>query len=134
LLKCKRFGAQLVERWRGDCGPSSPREIFQAPDGEKDPAYSERSGLRFQQWVLDTCLRPYDQNWLNYQQEMALRHTSVKKNKTDQVDSAPMIHLRHILAFNAVMSDPAIMKPLLATKGHSASEVESMHRAWSKSL
>jgi hypothetical protein len=28
--------------------------------------------------VLDTCFRRNDQDWLNYQQEMALRHTSVK--------------------------------------------------------
>jgi len=96
--------------------------------------YSERSGLRFQQWVLDTCLRPYDQDWLNYQQEMALRHTSVKKNKTDNVRSAPTIHLRHVIAFNAVLGDPNIIKPFLAKNGHSASDIEKMHQAWSKSL
>src|SRR5947209_7329984 len=72
-------------------------------DGQKDARYSETSGLRFRQWVLDTCLRPYDQDWLNYQQEMALRHTSLKKNVTDQVESVPTIQLRHILAFGAVV-------------------------------
>src|SRR5947207_13334628 len=77
---------------------------------------------------------PYDQDWLNYQQEMALRHTSVKKNKTDNVRSAPTIHLRHVIAFNAVLNDPNIIKPFLAKNGHSAAEVEKMHQAWSKSL
>jgi hypothetical protein len=125
----------LVEKWRSVIAahPHLARYSLR-PDGQKDPHYAEASGLRFQQWVLDTCMRPYDQEWLNYQQEMALRHTSVKKNKTDHVESAPTIHLRHIIAFTAVMNDPGILKPFLAAKGHSTEEVESMHRAWCKSL
>ena len=43
------------------------------------------SNLRFQQWIQDTCLRPYDQDWINYQHEIALRHTSLKKNKVDTI-------------------------------------------------
>jgi len=125
----------LVGKWR-DVIAAQPHlaRYSQRPDGQKDPRYSEASGLRFQQWVLDTCLRPYDQDWLNYQQEMALRHTSLKKNKTDGVQSAPTIHLRYIIAFTAVLNDPKIIKPFLAAKGHSAAEVERMHQAWSKSL
>src|SRR5256714_8073941 len=125
----------LVEKWRAVIAEHPHLAKYSLrPDGQKDPRYSEVSGLRFQQWVLDTCLRPYDQDWLNYQQEMALRHTSVRKNETDHVKSAPTIHLRHIIAFNAVLSDPHIMKPFLAKKGHSAADVETMTCAWSKSL
>ncbi len=51
-----------------------------SPKEEAIPEYSERSGLRFQQWILDTCFRPYNQDWINYQEEIALRHTSLKKN------------------------------------------------------
>src|ERR1041384_7991721 len=85
---------ELVEKWRAVIA-SHPHlaSYSQRPDGQKDAHYSEASGLRFQQWILDTCLRPYDQDWLNYQQEIALRHTSVKKNKTDKADSAPTIRL-----------------------------------------
>jgi hypothetical protein len=54
---------------------------------------------------------------LNYQQEMALRHTSLKKNKTDNVQSVPTIHLRHEIAFTAVLNDPTIIKSFLAAKG-----------------
>src|SRR6185437_5866049 len=87
--------APLVEKWRAviSAHPHLARYSLRL-DGQKDPHYSEASGLRFQQWVLDTCFRPYDQDWLNYQQEIALRHTSVKKNKTDNVQSVPTIHLR----------------------------------------
>ncbi len=126
---------ELVGKWREVIAAQNHLARYsQKPDGEKDARYSERSGLRFQQWVLDTCLRPYDQDWLNYQQEMALRHTSVKKNKTDNVRSAPTIHLRHVIAFNAVLGDPSIIKPFLAKNGHRAADIEKMHQAWSKSL
>ena len=79
-------------------------------------------------------MRPYDQDWLDYQQEMALRHTSVKKNTTDNAQSVPTIHLRHIIAFGAVITDPNILKPLLAKSGHGTAEVDRMHQAWSKSI
>lgn len=53
----------LVEKWRAAIA-SHPHlaRYSQRPDGQKDPRYSEASGLRFQQWVLDTCQRPYDQD------------------------------------------------------------------------
>ena len=124
----------LVGKWREAIAAHPHLAKYSLrPDGQKDPRYGENSGLRFQQWVLDTCFRPYDQDWLNYQQEIALRHTSLKKNKTDHVESAPNIHLRHIIAFGAVVTDPEILKPFLE-RGHSASDVEKMYRAWSKSI
>lgn len=100
----------------------------------KDPHYGEASGRRFQQWIIDTCRRPYDQAWLDYSQEIALRHTSLKKNATDRVESAPYIPLRHIIAFAAVINDPNILKPFLSTGGDDAAAVEAMHRAWCKSI
>lgn len=126
---------ELVEKWRAVIAahPHLARYSLRT-DGEKDPRYSEQSGRRFQQWVLDTCLRPYDQDWLNYQQEIALRHTSVKKNKTDNTESVPTIHLRDVVAFAAVINDPNIIKPVLAAKGHSAADVERMHQAWCRSV
>ena len=96
------------------------------------PTTQTKSGLRFEQWVLDTCFRPYDQDWLNYQHEIALRHTSLKKNTTDGVDSTPYVPLRDIIAFIAVMNET--IKPYLSAKGHTAEDVEKMHRAWTKSL
>ncbi|HLJ33492.1 MAG TPA: protoglobin domain-containing protein, partial [Ktedonobacteraceae bacterium] len=65
-------------------------------------------------------------------QEIALRHTRLKKNTTDRVESAPFIPLRYILAFAAVINETT--KPYLAAHGHEALEVEKMHRAWCKSV
>jgi hypothetical protein len=125
----------LVEKWRAaiSAHPHLARYALRL-DGQKDPHYSESSGLRFQQWVLDTCFRPYDQQWLNYQQEIALRHTSIKKNKTDNVQSATTIHLRDIIAFTAVIADPDIIKPFLAANCHSTPDVDRMYQAWRRSI
>ena len=123
----------LIETWRGVIA-KTPHLARHTKDTNGQPIsqYSERSGLRFEQWILDTCLRPYDQDWLNYQQEIALRHTSLKKNAVDHVQSTPYIPLRDIIAFTVVMNET--IKPFLASKGHSSEEVAKMHRAWCKSL
>jgi hypothetical protein len=123
----------LVKHWRAILAshPHLARYSL-SPQGQPIPHYSNDSGLRFQQWVLDTCQKPYDQDWLNYQQEIALRHTHLKKNKTDGVDSAPFIPLRYLLAFAAQINETT--RPFLAAHGHSAQEVDKMHQAWCKAV
>jgi Protoglobin len=96
------------------------------------PDYLAKSNLRFRQWILDTCFRPYDQDWLNYQQEIALRHTTVKKNVTDGVQSTDHVPYRDIVAFVAVLNET--IRPYLAARGHSEEIVTKMHQAWQRSL
>jgi hypothetical protein len=124
----------IVAHWRSGIIASIPHLARHSRnlDGQALPEYLARSNRRFEQWILDTCLRPYDQDWLNYQQEIALRHTSVKKNRTDQVKSTPYIPLRDIITFITVMNDT--IKPHLAAKGHAVDEVEKMHKAWRNSM
>lgn len=126
--------AQIVHHWRGTIIAGIPNLARHSctPEGDPIPEYLANSGRRFEQWILDTCLRPYDQDWINYQQEIALRHTSAKKNKVDGVRSTPYVPLRDVLAFIAVINET--IKPHLAAKGHSAEEVDKMHRAWCKSM
>ena len=125
---------QIVEYWRSGIIANIPHlaRHSRTPEGDPIPDYLAKSNLRFQQWTLDTCLRPYDQDWINYQQEIALRHTSLKKNKTDAVESSPYVPLRDIIAFIAVMNET--IKPYLAVRGHSVEEVEKMHGAWCRSM
>jgi len=124
---------QLVEKWRGVIAETPHlAKHSRGPDGKAIARYSENSGLRFQQWILDTCFRTYDRNWLNYQHEIALRHSRLKKNKTDGVPSTAYVPLRDVLAFTAVIN--GTIKPSLAAKGHSAAEVDKMHNAWCKSV
>ncbi len=125
---------QVVLHWRSGIIASIPNlaRHSRTPEGDPLPDYLAKSNLRFQQWILDTCLRPYDQDWLNYQQEIALRHTSLKKNKTDEVRSTEYVPLRDIVAFIAVINET--IKPYLSAKGHSPADVDKMHQAWCKSL
>lgn len=125
---------QIVEHWRSGIIAGIPHlaRHSRTPSGEPIPKYLSQSNLRFEQWILDTCLRPYDQDWLNYQQEIALRHTSLKKNQVDGVESTPYVPFRDIAAFVAVLNDT--IRPYLAAKGDTAEEVEAMHRAWCRSL
>jgi len=125
---------QIVEHWRAGNIAGIPHlaRHTRTPEGGPIPEYLAKSNLRFEQWILDTCLRPYDQDWLDYQQEIALRHTSARKNLVDGVRSTPFVPLRDIIAFVAVMNQT--IRPYLAAKGNTAEEVEEMHRAWCKSL
>jgi hypothetical protein len=125
---------QVVEHWRSRIIASIPNlaRHSRSPEGNPLPNYLAASNLRFEKWILDTCLRPYDQDWINYQQQIALRHTTLKKNKVDGVQSTPYVPLRDIIAFLAVMNET--IKPYLAAKGHSNEDVDGMHRAWCKSM
>lgn len=125
---------QIVNHWRSGIIAGIPHlaKHSRSPEGAPDPFYLGRSNLRFQQWIKDTCLRSYNQEWLNYQQEIALRHTTARKNQVDGVQSTPFVPLSDIIAFVAIMNET--IKPYLAAKGHQAADVDRMHQAWCKSL
>jgi hypothetical protein len=125
---------KIVAHWRSGIIASIPHlaRHSRTLGGDPIPEYLAKSNLRFQQWIVDTCTKPYDQDWLNYQEEIALRHTSLKKNQTDGVYSTPYVPLSDIVAFVAVINET--IKPYLASKGHSLEDVEAMHLAWCKSL
>jgi hypothetical protein len=123
----------LVDSWRARIAaqPHLAKWFF-GPDGKPDEAYKAAVKKRFVQWVIDTCTRPRDQAWLDYQEEIGLRHTPAKKNRTDAARTPDVVPLRYLLAFIG----PTIIgaKPFLARKGHSAADVERMHEAWAKSV
>lgn len=124
----------IVAHWRNNIIAGIPNlaRHSRSPEGNPIPEYLAQSNLRFRQWILNTCLCPYDQDWLNYQHEIALRHTSLKKNAVDGVRSTAYVPFRDIVVFVVVMNDT--IKPFLAAKGHEQPVVEGMHRAWCKSV
>jgi hypothetical protein len=126
--------ADIVHLWRAEIIASIPHlaKHSRSLDGTPLPQYLERSNRRFEQWILDTCLRPYDRVWLDYQYEIALRHTVEKKNRTDGSNSTRHIPLRDVISFIPVINET--IKTFLGKKGHSARDVELMHRAWQKSI
>jgi hypothetical protein len=125
---------EVLDLWYGYVG-SHPHLIryFAGPEGQPDTEYLGRVRERFKQWIFDTCKRPYDQEWLDYQQEIALRHTRAKKNQTDGAHETPEhIPLRYMIAF--IYPITATVKSFLANKGHDPEEVEKMFQAWFKSV
>ena len=105
---------------------------FAGPDGAPIDDYLSRVRVRFGQWIHDLCERPWDRAWLDYQEEIALRHTRAKKNQTDAVEAPEQIPLRYMVAF--VYPITATVREFLAQKGHSEEEVEAMHQAWFKAV
>ena len=123
----------ILDVWYGFVG-STPHLVyyFTGPDGQPLSDYLAAVRRRFGQWILDTCRRPYDQAWLDYQHEIGLRHHRSKKNRTDGVQSVDHIPLRYVVALIAPIA--LTIKPFLAKKGHSGEEVEKMHAAWVKAV
>ena len=100
--------------------------------GQPDGDYLGAVRKRFGQWILDTADANYDQAWLDYQYEIGLRHTKIKKNKTDHVKSVPQVNFRYLPALTIPVT--TTLKPFLAKKGVSTADVEKMHAAWVKSV
>jgi hypothetical protein len=124
---------EMVAAWRAKIGAQKElAKWFVGPDGQPDERYKAAVKARFVQWVTDVCKRPYDQAWLDYQEEIGLRHTPAKKNATDHVQAPPLVPLRYLVAFTAVIVTTA--KDFLAKKGHSPEEVEGMTAAWTKAV
>lgn len=102
------------------------------PDGSPNPEYGAASKPRFDRFIIDACTRPLDQDWLNYQHEIGLRHTRAKKNRTDHADSLDHIPMRYLLGFTAEVI--ATARGYLAAKGASPEQVDRMHAAFTKSV
>ena len=105
---------------------------FSTPDGEPIADYLDRVRDRFRQWIIDTCSRPWDQTWLDYHHEIALRHHKTKKNVTDGVDSTPQIPMRYLAAF--IVPITATVRPFLERSGASTEAVDAMQQAWFKAV
>ncbi len=122
----------VLDLWYGYVGGNAHLLHYFTKAGQPNMDYLGAVRARFGQWILDLCNRPYDQDWLNYQHEIALRHHSTKKNQTDGVDTVPIIHARYLVAF--IYPITATIKGFLGNKGHNAADVDAMHNAWFKAV
>ncbi len=124
---------QILDTWYGYVGANQHLlAYFSNRQGEPDTDYLAAVRKRFGQWILDTCRKPHDQDWLNYQYEIALRHHSAKKNKTDNADAAAIVHQRYLTAF--IYPITVTIKPFLSKGGHSQQDIEGMYNAWFKAV
>ena len=122
----------VLNLWYGFVGSNEHLVKYFSKDGKPNTEYLTAVRARFGQWIKDLCNKPYDQTWLNYQHEIALRHHSAKKNKTDKVDAEPIINYRYLVAF--IFPITATIKSFLEKKGHNAKTVEAMFAAWFKAV
>ena len=118
----------ILDVWYGFVG-ANPHLLaaFTGPDGQPNQAYLAAVRRRFGRWILDTARAEFDQDWLDYQHEIGVRHTRRGKNRTDGVQAADQIPLRYVLAL-------LIPIPFLAEGGATPEEVEAMHQAWVKAV
>lgn len=123
----------ILDVWYGFIGsqPQLVGTFANKSDGKPNADYLGAVRKRFGQWILDTARAEYDQKWLDYQHEIALRHHRAKKNKTDNVPAEDIVPFRYL--FPVVFPVTHTLKPFLAKKGHSAEDVDKMHAAWVKS-
>jgi len=124
----------ILDVWYGFVA-STPQLVYffgNKTTGKPEGEYLAKVRERFAMWILQTAEANYNQDWLNYQYEIGLRHYSTKKNKTDKVNSVPIIYYRYIPALTIPVT--TTLKPFLAKKGASAEDVEKMYNAWLKSV
>jgi len=125
---------EIVQMWKGITIRHThlARYRWDVDTGETDTTYSAAVGKRYVQWVLDTARAEYNQEWLDYQYEIGLRHHRSKKNVTDHAHTTTHIRGRDLIAFAAATVAP--MRPYLEKGGHSAATVHRMQDAWWKSI
>jgi hypothetical protein len=121
----------MVDAWRAEIArqPHLVRWFF-GPDGKPDDHYRAAVKRRFVQWVTDACTRPHDQAWLDYQEEIGLRHTPAKKNRTDGTHTPNVVPLRYLVSFVG----PVVLsvRRFLDGQGLSAAEIDRVSQAWTK--
>jgi hypothetical protein len=119
----------MVDEWRGIIGKQEHLgHWFVGPDGKPDDTYKAAVKARFVQWVRDVFVQPFDQAWLDYQEEIGLRHTPAKKNKTDGAVTPRLVPLRYLLGF---------APPILAAAHARLADAEdsaAMQAAWTKAV
>jgi len=122
----------MVDSWRALIAKYSYLwQWFAGPDGKPDDAYKASVKRRFVQWVVDVAIRPHDQAWLNYQEEIGLRHTPAKKNKTDGKATPPVVPMRYLIGFIPIVLP---VRKFFAEEVPNANELDALESAWTKAV
>jgi hypothetical protein len=123
----------MVDSWRSSIGGLPQLAAsFVGADGRPDEHYKAAIKARFVQWVSDVCVQPHDQDWLNYQEEIGLRHIPAKKNKTDGARTPAVVAQRYLLGFTAVVMTS--FRGFVARSGRPEGEIVRMQEAWTRAI
>jgi len=121
-----------VDSWRAVIG--SQRHLahrFVRPDDTLDEQYKASVKRRCVQWIVDVAVRSHDQAWLDYQQEIGLRHTPAKKNKMDGADTPLVVPFRYLLGFVPVVLP---IRQFLKDDIKDPEELQKLEDAWRKAV
>jgi hypothetical protein len=122
----------MVDSWRAVIGSQSHlSHWFAKPDGAPDDAYKTNVKRRFVQWVIDVALRPHDRDWLNYQQEIGLRHTPARKNRTDGTQTPSLVPFRYLLGFIPVVLP---IRRFFIDAIQDEAELKRLEEVWTKAV
>jgi Protoglobin len=129
----RQNAGQMVDSWRAVIG-SQPHLVqwFFGPHGKRDEQYAASVKKRFVRWVIDVCTKPHDQLWLDYQEEIGLRHTPEKKNQTDGRQTPPLVPLRYLIGFIPVVAIGA--RPFFVQAGLHGEELRRLEDAWTRAV
>lgn len=125
---------EILDLWYGFVG-SHPHLVatFAGADGAPNGDYLAAVRARFARWIVDVCAGPYGRAWLDWQEEIARRHTRAGKNETDGVESTSAeVPMRYLVAF--VVPLTVTIKGFLAGAAAPGDDVEAMHAAWFKAI
>ena len=123
----------MVHAWREVIGSQQHLvKWFFGPDGKRDAEYAAKMKKRFVQWVVDSVFRPHDRAWLDYQEEIALRHTPEKKNQTDGTEPPPLVPPRYLLGFITVVT--ITTRKFFTDAGVSGEELRKPEDAWARAV
>jgi hypothetical protein len=76
--------------------------------------------------------QPHDQRWLDYQEEIGLRHMPAKKNRTDNAQTPSVVPQRYLFAFTAIVI--TTIGGFLAESGHPKENLVRMQDAWTRAV
>lgn len=125
---------EILDVWYGFVG-ANPHLVatFAGADGQPDSDYLAAVRERFGRWIADLCTRRYDADWLAYQEEIARRHHTQGKNRTDGVASpSGHIPLSHLIAL--IVPITMTIREFLEARDSSPEEVDAMYHAWMKAV
>ncbi len=123
----------ILDTWYGFVG-STPHllQFFANSAGKPDGEYLAKVRARFGAWIGDTADARFDQEWLDYQHEIGLRHHYAKKNRTDGADAVDIVSFRYLIALHVPIT--TTLEPFLAKGDASPDDVQGMLAAWRKSV
>ena len=124
----------ILDVWYGFVGSNLHLvATFAGSDGTPDGDYLAAVRGRFGRWIEDLCRRDFDAGWLAYQDEIARRHHTSGKNRTDSVDSpSGHVPLRHLFAL--VVPITVTIRDFLASGATDEVELDAMYQAWFKAV